>query len=41
VLDFISGDGALSYAPEQTLEAYFNLEVRQGRLPNHGFSESV
>jgi high affinity Mn2+ porin len=38
-LDFIIGDGALNYAPEQILEAFYSLEVRKGIYVSADFQE--
>jgi high affinity Mn2+ porin len=40
-LDFIIGDGALNYAPEQILEAFYNLEVRKGIYVTTDFQEVI
>jgi high affinity Mn2+ porin len=40
-LDFIIGDGALNYAPEQILEAFYNLQVRKGINVTTDFQEVI
>jgi high affinity Mn2+ porin len=40
-LDFIIGDGALNYAPEQILEAFYNLEVVKGIYVTTDFQEVI
>jgi high affinity Mn2+ porin len=40
-LDFIIGDGALNYAPEQILNAFYNLEVRKGIYVTTDFQEVI
>src|SRR5262249_6478787 len=38
-LDFIIGDGALNYGPEEIFEAFYNLEVRKGIYVTTDFQE--
>jgi len=40
-LDFIIGDGALNYAPEQILEAFYSMEVRKGIFVTTDFQEVI
>jgi high affinity Mn2+ porin len=40
-LDFIIGDGALNYAPEQILEAFYNLQVVKGIFVTTDFQEVI
>jgi high affinity Mn2+ porin len=38
-LDFIIGDGALNYGPEEIFEAFYNLEIRKGIYVTTDFQE--
>jgi high affinity Mn2+ porin len=40
-LDFIIGDGALNYGPEQILEAFYNLQVVKGIYVTTDFQEVI
>jgi high affinity Mn2+ porin len=40
-LDFIIGDGALNYAPEQILEAFYSLQVVKGIFVTTDFQEVI